>query len=138
MTDLESTSIDGGDGEGGEGGEGGKCRVSTFTATRAPRPRYGYLRPGSLPELWELLERFPSARLVAGGTDVMPAVRQGALRPPVLISLRGITELAGIALQARGGAADGDEAAGAPAAAAAAAAAGAACSRCAGSLSTPR
>jgi len=55
---------------------------------------YDYLKPATLKEVFELLERYGKrAKLIAGGTDVMVYMKQGNVSPEVLISLRGIKEL---------------------------------------------
>jgi xanthine dehydrogenase small subunit len=52
-----------------------------------------FLRPETLAHVFEALQRFPEATLIAGGTDLMVYVNQRAARYPVLISLEGVTEL---------------------------------------------
>src|SRR6185369_2234223 len=47
-------------------------------------------RPTSLAEAAALLASEPGARLVAGGTDLLPNLRRGLERPPVLIDLSGL------------------------------------------------
>jgi carbon-monoxide dehydrogenase medium subunit len=59
-------------------------------------PSFQYLRPTSLDEAFRLKEEHPDARFVAGGTDVLPHVRDGKIRPPALISLRRVRELDGV------------------------------------------
>lgn len=54
---------------------------------------FAYYKPQSLEEVWELKEKIPDARFIAGGTDVMVNVRKGDISPPALISLRSIPEL---------------------------------------------
>ena len=55
----------------------------------------GYLRPTSLDELWEALDRAaPAVRLAAGCTDLIPKARAGALAPETWVDLRRIPELA--------------------------------------------
>ena len=59
--------------------------------------KYDYHMPESLKEAHGLMEKSKGgARYIAGGTDVMVRVRQGALEPDALISLRHIGELEGI------------------------------------------
>ncbi|MBI5527009.1 MAG: xanthine dehydrogenase family protein subunit M [Deltaproteobacteria bacterium] len=53
-----------------------------------------YHRPRSLDEAWRLADSVPGARFVAGGTDVMVGLKNKALRPGALISLRAIPGLA--------------------------------------------
>ena len=55
--------------------------------------RYQYYRPTSLDEVWELKEKIPGARFIAGGTDVMVGIRNGEISPPALISLRSLPGL---------------------------------------------
>lgn len=53
---------------------------------------FEYERPASLVEAASLLSRHgPGGRIIAGGTDVVPNMRAGILRPTILISLGGIT-----------------------------------------------
>lgn len=59
-------------------------------------PSFQYLRPTSLAEAFRLKGEHPDARFVAGGTDVLPHVRDGKSRPPALISLRRVHELDGV------------------------------------------
>ncbi len=55
-----------------------------------------YLKPQSLPEAWDLYKEFPGARYIGGGTDLMVQIKNREIKPPALISLRSIPELAGI------------------------------------------
>lgn len=57
----------------------------------------GYARPQSLDELWQLLAQ-PGARILAGGTDLIPRLRLGLLDRPLLVSLADLPELRGIEL----------------------------------------
>ena len=59
-------------------------------------PSFQYHRPETLSEAFTLKTAEPEARFVAGGTDVLPHVRDGRLRPPALISLRRVRELDGV------------------------------------------
>jgi len=63
---------------------------------------FEYLRPTSLDEAFRLKTERPEARFVAGGTDVLPHVRDGKIRPPALISLRRVRELDGVDTSAAG------------------------------------
>ncbi|MCA1961543.1 MAG: xanthine dehydrogenase family protein subunit M [Desulfomonile sp.] len=55
---------------------------------------FEYLKPTSLKEALELLERYgEKAKLVAGGTDVMVLWKKRAISPEYLISLRNVPEL---------------------------------------------
>ena len=47
-------------------------------------------------EVWKLKQKFPSAKFIAGGTDLLVQIKNNDLLPPALISLRSIPELAGI------------------------------------------
>jgi carbon-monoxide dehydrogenase medium subunit len=56
--------------------------------------RFDYLRPSSIEEAIDLLQRYGNrAMLIAGGTDVMVGIRQNKFSPQVLISLKGVKEL---------------------------------------------
>jgi carbon-monoxide dehydrogenase medium subunit len=57
---------------------------------------FEYYKPQSLNEIWELREKIPGARYIAGGTDIMVRVRKGILAPEALISLRAVPELKNI------------------------------------------
>jgi len=57
---------------------------------------FQYHRPTTLEEAFRHLREQPEARLVAGGTDVLPHARATHARPPALISLRRVRELDGI------------------------------------------
>jgi xanthine dehydrogenase small subunit len=56
-----------------------------------------FLRPGSLAEVLEVLERDPEAVLLGGGTDLMVHANQRYTRYSTLVSLGGVAELSGIA-----------------------------------------
>jgi CO/xanthine dehydrogenase FAD-binding subunit len=60
--------------------------------------RYSYHRPASLDAALKLMQELPGARFVAGGTDLMVRIKNRDLAPKALISLRGISGLAGIQL----------------------------------------
>lgn len=52
-------------------------------------PAPGYLAPHSLPEALELLENhLPTAKIIAGGTDLIPRLRSRLLEPSLLLDLR--------------------------------------------------
>jgi len=55
--------------------------------------RFEYYKPRSLDEVWELKEKIPESRYIAGGTDVMVEIRNGGITPQALISLRSIPNL---------------------------------------------
>lgn len=56
---------------------------------------FAYARPRSLPETLALLGAEPTARLLAGGTDLLVGVRKGTVRPPLIIDLKRVAELEG-------------------------------------------
>jgi len=59
--------------------------------------KFDYHMPESLHEAFGLMEKYQGrARYIAGGTDVMVRVKQGAARPDALISLRHIEALKGM------------------------------------------
>jgi carbon-monoxide dehydrogenase medium subunit len=56
--------------------------------------KFNYLRPQTLEEALSLLNQYgKKAKLIAGGTDVIVLIKQKAMMPEVLISLRGIPGL---------------------------------------------
>ena len=58
-----------------------------------------YLVPGSLDEALEMLERYRgAARVIAGGTDIVPAARKGAAGAKVLVDITRIPGLDAISL----------------------------------------
>jgi CO/xanthine dehydrogenase FAD-binding subunit len=57
---------------------------------------FSYTRPGSAAEAFAVLaEGGPRARALAGGTDLIVGLRQGTVRPAVVVALKGVPELAG-------------------------------------------
>src|SRR5512135_1884140 len=52
--------------------------------------------PRTLNEVWQILEDEPRSALYAGGTDVFVRMRNGLLRPELMICLERIEELKGI------------------------------------------
>ena len=50
-------------------------------------------RPASVAEAAALLARLPDARLVGGGTDLLPNLRRGLGAPPALVDLSAVAEL---------------------------------------------
>ena len=58
--------------------------------------RFDYSKPTSLEEALRLKQSTTGSRFIAGGTDLMVQIKNGTARPPALISLRSIRELAGI------------------------------------------
>ncbi|HWI84472.1 4-hydroxybenzoyl-CoA reductase subunit beta [Ramlibacter sp.] len=65
-------------------------------------PEFTLRRPADLAEAAGLLAADPQARLVAGGTDLLPNLRRGLERPATLIDLSGVGGFAGVELAADG------------------------------------
>ena len=65
-------------------------------------PAFDLKRPASLAEAAALLAADPSARLLAGGTDLLPRLRRGIERPPVLVDLGAVREFSRIAFTPTG------------------------------------
>lgn len=65
-------------------------------------PQCEVVAPGTVDEVVEALKR-PGARVVAGGTDILPNLKHELDRPPVLVSLSRVTALRGIALDEAAG-----------------------------------
>jgi carbon-monoxide dehydrogenase medium subunit len=60
-------------------------------------PAFAYVKPVSLAETFELLERYgDGAKVLAGGQSLMPALNMRLAAPRVLIDINGLRELAGI------------------------------------------
>jgi len=60
-------------------------------------PEFQLLRPRTLAEAVELLAKHASdAQIVAGGTDLLPSLRQRLFAPQYLVDIRGVGELRGI------------------------------------------
>ncbi|HYT26897.1 MAG TPA: FAD binding domain-containing protein [Actinomycetota bacterium] len=57
-------------------------------------------RPRTLEEAFDALDEMPAAHLLAGGTDFMVEVNFGHRRPPAVVGLRRVEELAGFELTA--------------------------------------
>ncbi len=55
----------------------------------------GVFLPGSLEEVYDVLERAPESELLAGGTDLMVDVNAGRRRLQSVVALRGVPELTG-------------------------------------------
>ncbi len=59
--------------------------------------KYDYFQPESLKEAYDLMEKLRGhAHYIAGGTDIIVRIRQKAISPDALISLRSISDLTGI------------------------------------------
>jgi xanthine dehydrogenase small subunit len=60
-----------------------------------------FFTPGSLEALWDVLDKYPEARFVVGGTDLSLEVTKRYAEPPLLVSLEALSELR--VLEPRGG-----------------------------------
>lgn len=68
-------------------------------------PQFKLLRPKSIAEAVDLLAKYgDSVRVLAGGTDIIPSMRQKLFEPDYVLDLRGVTALRGIKPQHDGGA----------------------------------
>ena len=68
-------------------------------------PQFKLLRPRSIAEAIEhLVNHAGSVRLLAGGTDLIPSMRQKLFEPEYVVDLRGVGEIRGIKPQPDGGA----------------------------------
>jgi len=60
-------------------------------------PQFKLLRPRRLDEALEFLAKYgPNLRVLAGGTDLIPSMRQKLFEPEYILNLRGIMDLRGI------------------------------------------
>src|SRR5205807_4938889 len=60
-------------------------------------PAFKLLRPRSLAEAVDYLaEHAPNIQVLAGGTDLIPSLRQKLFEPQYVLDLRGVAELRGI------------------------------------------
>jgi 4-hydroxybenzoyl-CoA reductase subunit beta len=66
-------------------------------------PQFKLLRPRTIPEALEALARHSSVRVIAGGTDLIPSMKQKLFEPEYVLDLRRVAELRGINPQADGG-----------------------------------
>ena len=63
-------------------------------------PEFKLLRPRTVAEAVELLAKHaPAIQVIAGGTDLIPSMRQKLFSPPYVLDLRGVRELRGIRTQ---------------------------------------
>ncbi len=60
--------------------------------------RYDYHRPGTLDEAWALHGQTPGTQFVAGGTDLMVGIKNRAVKPTAVVSLRSISDIAGVSV----------------------------------------
>jgi carbon-monoxide dehydrogenase medium subunit len=66
--------------------------------------RFELLLPGSVDECLQILaDRGPEAKVVAGGTDLLPQMKNAVLKPAVVVDLSGIRELRRLERGPRGG-----------------------------------
>jgi len=66
-------------------------------------PGFTLHRPATLAEALALLAREPAARPIAGGTDLVPNLRDGLGAPALLVDVAGLPDLAAVELAAGGG-----------------------------------
>lgn len=65
---------------------------------------FAWFEPGTVDEALALLDSHPGkSRLMAGGTDLLPAMKLGTARPQVVISLGAVAGLAGLRFDAEKG-----------------------------------
>ena len=70
-----------------------------------PLPIFDYHRPRTLDEALALLASLgPKAQILAGGTDLLPNMKQGLFEPEHVVSIARLEELRGISLDTAGGA----------------------------------
>src|SRR5262249_50284747 len=61
---------------------------------------FEYHKPKSLSEALSLLSHLgDKAKIIAGGTDVLPNMKQGLFEPEHVVSIRGLSELRGISIE---------------------------------------
>ncbi len=66
-------------------------------------PSFQLLRPRTLDETIGFLAKYPGdIKIVAGGTDLLPSMKQKLFTPPYLLDLRSVSELNGIRTSAEG------------------------------------
>ena len=67
-------------------------------------PTFQLLRPKTLDEAIGLLAKHANeVKVIAGGTDLLPSMKQKLFTPPFVLDLRGVSELRGIYATPRGG-----------------------------------
>lgn len=67
-----------------------------------PLPVFDYHRPQTLSEALDLLGKLgEKARIIAGGTDVLPNMKQGLFDPEHVISIARLSELRGISIESQ-------------------------------------
>jgi 4-hydroxybenzoyl-CoA reductase subunit beta len=65
----------------------------------APLPPFALHRPTTVEACIELMATHADAKIVAGGTDLLPSMKQGLFEPPTLISIHDIAALKSIEVQ---------------------------------------
>ncbi len=66
-------------------------------------PSFQLLRPRTVDETMSFLAKYPDdTKIVAGGTDLLPSMKQKLFTPPYLLDLRSVSELSGISSGADG------------------------------------
>ena len=65
-------------------------------------PQFRLLRPRTLDEAMSLLAKHNDVRIIAGGTDLIPSMRQKLFEPQYVLDIRNIAELKGIRQQGSG------------------------------------
>lgn len=68
-----------------------------------PLPTFSVLSPRSVADAVGMLTDHPEARLIAGGTDLLPSMKYGLFSPPALIRLGGVAALQDITTTEEGG-----------------------------------
>ncbi len=53
---------------------------------------FEFFSPSTIEELFNLIKKYPSARVIAGGTDLIPKIKRGQIEPNYVISLLKIEE----------------------------------------------
>jgi 4-hydroxybenzoyl-CoA reductase subunit beta len=67
-------------------------------------PKFEYLLPATVEEACALLDKHgPQVRVMAGGTDIIPATKLGNIQPTCIISLKGVRALRGMTYQEKEG-----------------------------------
>ncbi len=65
---------------------------------------FDHYTPQTLPEVLDLIGRLEGrARVIAGGTDLVPLMRAGGLRPEAVINIKRVPDLTGIAFDEQSG-----------------------------------
>src|SRR5664280_2892360 len=78
------------------GATGHECWVARGR-WRVSLPTFQLLRPKTLDEAMALMAKYDGqVKVVAGGTDLLPSMKQKLFTPPYVLDLRGVSELRGI------------------------------------------